>query len=213
MKNQYTDLKKDFRHTVSELAVITGWTEEQSQQVLKLLTDFTGKKTSHAAEKDRLRNKYAKVDATRNLLKNYRRLKISIECGTEHTLMLLEDAEYQRLMEMEESVQNQRLRSTALWTSGNRVLWARLNAALECFKEMCAQDPSPRVQRQYSLIFEKYIAEPEKPLEDILEMMSIEQAQMYRGLREATYTLSVILFGLESPGDLAGAEVNIKGLD
>ena len=201
MKNQYDNLKKEFQNTVTELSKITGWTREQSKNVLELLAGFTAKKAGQEAEKERVQRKYAKVDATKNLLKNYRRLKLSIECGTEHTLMLLADAEYQRLMEMEESVQNQRLRSTALWTSGNRVLWARLNAALECFKEMCEHDPSPRVQRQYTLIFEKYIAEPEQSVEDILEKLCIEQAEMYRGLRDAAYTLSVILFGADSQED------------
>ena len=201
MKNQYDDLKKEFQDTVAELSKITGWPQEQSKSVLELLADFTAKKAGREAEKERIQRKYAKVDATKNLLKNYRRLKLSIQCGTEHTLMLLADAEYQRLMEMEESVQNQHLRSTALWTSGNRVLWARLNAALECFKEMCGHDPSPRVQRQYTLIFEKYIAEPEQSVEDILEKLCIEQAEMYRGLRDATYTLSVILFGADSQED------------
>ena len=201
MKNQYDNLKKEFQNTVTELSKITGWTREQSKNVLELLAGFTAKKAGQEAEKERVQRKYAKVDATKNLLKNYRRLKLSIQCGTEHTLMLLADAEYQRLMEMEESVQNQRLRSTALWTSGNRVLWARLNAALECFKEMCGHDPSPRVQRQYTLIFEKYIAEPEQSVEDILEKLCIEQAEMYRGLRDATYTLSVILFGADSQED------------
>ena len=132
MKNQYDNLKKEFQNTVTELSKITGWTREQSKNVLELLAGFTAKKAGQEAEKERVQRKYAKVDATKNLLKNYRRLKLSIECGTEHTLMLLADAEYQRLMEMEESVQNQRLRSTALWTSGNRVLWARLNAPPFC---------------------------------------------------------------------------------
>lgn len=201
MKNQYDDLKKEFQDTVMELSKITGWPREQSKSVLELLAGFTAKKAGQETEKERVQRKYAKVDATKNLLKNYRRLKLSIECGTEHTLMLLADAEYQRLMEMEESVQNQRLRSTALWTSGNWVLWARLNAALECFKEMCEHDPSPRVQRQYTLIFEKFIAEPERSVEDILEKLCIEQAEMYRGLRDAAYTLSVILFGADSQED------------
>lgn len=206
MKNQYANIKNEFQRTVSELAVVTGWSQEQSQKVVELLTDFSAKKAGCDAEKQRIQRKYAKADSTRNLLKNYRRLKLSIECGMEHTLMLLADMEYQRLMQMEESIHNQQVRSTALLTAGNRVLWTRLNAALDCFKEMCAQDPSPRVQRQYPLIFERYIAEPEKPIGDVLEKLCIEQAQMYRDLRDATYTLSLILFGADSTDDFAGVE-------
>ena len=34
-----------------------------------------------------------------------------------------------------------------------------------------------------------------------MEKLCIEQAEMYRGLRDATYTLSVILFGADSQED------------
>lgn len=118
-------------------------------------------------------------------------------------MKLLEDNEYQRLMELEESVKNQRLRSTAMLTAGNQVLWARLNAALDCFKELCATDPSPRVQRQYQLIYERYIAVPEKPVEDVLELLGIERTRYFTGISEATRTICVILFGAESAADIS----------
>ena len=106
-------------------------------------------------------------------------------------------------MELEESVQNQRLVSTALLTAGNRVLWTRLNAALDCFKEFCASDPSPRVQRQYRLVYERYMAVPEKPVEDVLELLGIERTRYFTGISEATKTICVILFGAESAEDIS----------
>lgn len=86
--------------------------------------------------------KNAKIAATRKLLENDRNLKYSIKCGMEHSLKLLKDREYQRLMEKEESIRSQNLTTNVLLTATNHVLWTRLNAALDCYKEMCKNDSS-----------------------------------------------------------------------
>lgn len=203
MKDKYANLGKEYADTIHELAQAAGWPEEQAGKVLAVIMRATEEKANTVSEQRQRVKKHEKLDATRNLLKNYRWLKWSIECGTEHTLKLLEDNEYQRLMELEESVKNQRLRSTAMLTAGNQVLWARLNAALDCFKELCATDPSPRVQRQYQLIYERYIAVPEKPVEDVLELLGIERTRYFTGISEATRTICVILFGAESAADIS----------
>ena len=152
----------------------------------------TGARHNRAAQKD------AAVIATEKLLKNYRKLKWSIQCGTEHTMKLLEDGEYQRLMEREESVQNQNLRSAALLTAGNRVLWNQLNTALDCFREFCENDPRPRVRRQYSMVYKRYMAVPELDVDSIVELANMDKSLFYRDIREATRTISVILFGAEN---------------
>lgn len=203
MMDKYARLSNKYREAISELASAAGWQEEQAGKVLAVILDASERKMRTVSEQRKAEQKFEKLEATRNLLKNYRRLKISIECGAEHTLKLLEDNEYQRLMELEESVQNQRLVSTALLTAGNRVLWTRLNAALDCFKEFCASDPSPRVQRQYRLVYERYMAVPEKPVEDVLELLGIERTRYFTGISEATKTICVILFGAESAEDIS----------
>lgn len=202
MNDKYSALKKEYEDTIHELAQAAGWPEEQAGRVLAVLLNVSEKQARSVTEQHRKAERTAKLEDTKNLLKNYRRLKWSIECGTEHTLKLLADNEYQRLMEMEESVQNQRLRSTAMLTAGNRVLWVRLNAALDCFKELCASDPSPRVQRQYRLIYDRYLSVPEKTVEDTLELLGIERTVYFTGIREATETISVILFGAECAADI-----------
>lgn len=202
MNDKYSALKKEYEDTIHELAQAAGWPEEQAGRVLAVLLNVSEKQARSVTEQHRKAERTAKLEDTKNLLKNYRRLKWSIECGTEHTLKLLTDNEYQRLMEMEESVQNQRLRSTAMLTAGNRVLWVRLNAALDCFKELCASDPSPRVQRQYRLIYDRYLSVPEKTVEDTLELLGIERTVYFTGIREATETISVILFGAECAADI-----------
>ena len=198
MNNKYADLERDFQKTVSELADITGWPEEQAGKVLELVIRASEKKADTVARHNRAAQKDAAVIATEKLLKNYRKLKWSIQCGTEHTMKLLEDGEYQRLMEREESVQNQNLRSAALLTAGNRVLWNQLNTALDCFREICENDPRPRVRRQYSMVYKRYMAVPELDVDSIVELANMDKSLFYRDIREATRTISVILFGAEN---------------
>lgn len=195
MKDKYAVLGDEYREAISELAAAAGWPEEQAGKVLALVIGASEKKAGAVARRDRAERKNSAVFAMEKLLKNYRRLKWSIQCGTEHTLKLLEDGEYQRLMEREESIGNQNLRSTALLTAGNRVLWARLNTALDCFRELCENDPRPRVQRQYRVVYERFMAVPELDVDSIVELVNIDKSLLYRDIREATRTISVILFG------------------
>ena len=198
MNDKYTNLENEYKSTVKELADITGWTNQQSEKVLALLIRVSETKAGTVARQNRTAQKDAAVIATEKLLKNYRKLKWSIQCGAEHTLKLLEDGEYRRLMEREESVQNQNLRSTALLTAGNQVLWNQLNTALDCFREFCENDPRPRVRRQYSMIYKRYIEVPELDVDSIVELANMDKSLFYRDIREATRTISVILFGAEN---------------
>lgn len=198
MKDKYAVLGNEYLETIAELAEATGWSEEQAGKVLALVIGASEKKACMIASKSRTAQKNMAVTATEKLLRNYRKLKWSIQCGAEHAIKLLDDGEYQRLMEREESIGNQNLRSTAMLTAGNRVLWARLNTALDCFQEFCKNDPRPRVQRQYSMVYRRYIAVPELDVDSIVELANIDRSLFYRDIREATQTISVILFGADN---------------
>ncbi len=195
MNNKYTNLEKDYQSTVRELAKVTGWTAQQSDKVLSLLTGLTRRQAKETARQQRTAQKNAKASTARKLLENYRALKVSVACGTEHTLRILEDAEYLRLMQQEESLQNQSLRSLAELTAGNRVLWAQLNTALDCYKELCEHDSKPQIRRGYPLIYARYLSEEEMSVDDILDKFAIEKSQYYLCMSEAYSTLGVILFG------------------
>ena len=184
-------------NTVKELASITGWTPNQAEKVLELITQ----QTKSAAQKQYEIQQNAKVSATKKLLKNYHNLKVSIESGTRHTKKLLADREYQSLMEKEESIANQKMSATALLTASNRVLWIRLNAALDCFKEMCKADRSPAIQRGYPLIYARYLCENRLSTEAILERFAIENSTYYKNMGMAISSLSVILFGADNAED------------
>lgn len=203
MSDKYSALGKEYEDAINELAQAAGWPEEQAGRVLTAILGASAIKAKEIAVQHCKAERLSRLEDTRNLLKNYRRLKWSIQCGTEHTLKLLEDSEYQRLMEKEESIRNQNLTSVALLTAGNRELWTQLNAALDCFKAMCESDPSPRVQRQYQLIYKHFLADTVLSVDDILELTSMDRSLFYKSIREATRTICVILFGAESAADIA----------
>lgn len=201
MKNNYAVLEKEYLDTIMRLSEITGWPAEQAESVVGLVVQAAEKKANAVAERNVRDLKNAKYLATKKLLQNYRRLREAINLGTEHALKLLEDTEYQRLMQAEESLQNQKVLSVALIAAANRVLWARVNAALECYREICAQAISLREQRGYELIIERYISSQKYSVDTILERLHLERSVFFDGLKMATETLSVLLFGAGNTED------------
>ena len=201
MKSKYNTLENEYRNATDELAAITGWTPDQAGKVLALISGVSQKQAVTIAKKQQKSRKNAKYEATKRLLKNYRNLKVSLKCGMEHNLKLLEDYEVQRLMEKEESVRNQKLTSLSLLTASNQVLWTRLNAALDCYKEMCEKESSPVAQRGYKLIYARYLCDTPVSIPDIEERYAIEHSTFYKNLGYAIDALSVILFGAESAED------------
>ena len=95
----------------------------------------------------------------------------------------------------------QKLTSISLLTASNQVLWARLNSALDCFKEMCKNETSPSAQRGYKLIYARYLCDTPISISAIEERFAIEHSTLYKNLNRAIATLSVILFGSESAED------------
>ena len=65
----------------------------------------------------------------------------------------------------------------ALIAAANRVLWARVNAALDCFKGISDNAKTDREKRQYSLIYKRYIDPHEYPVGEIAASLRIEQAE------------------------------------
>ncbi|MEH2933512.1 hypothetical protein [Acutalibacter sp. JLR.KK004] len=196
MKNKYAALEKEYLDTIARLSKITGWPAEQAESVVELVVRAAEKKAHAVTEKKYQDMKNAKYLATKRLLQNYRRLREAINLGTEHALKLLEDTEYQRLMEGEESLQNQRVQSVAFAAAGNRVIWSWVNTALDCLKGISDNAKTDREKRQYSLIYKRYIAPHEYPVGEIAASLRIEQAEYYRGINSALENLSILLFGL-----------------
>ncbi|MEY8573772.1 hypothetical protein AALD01_05100 [Oscillospiraceae bacterium 21-37] len=201
MKNKYAALEKDYHFTISRLSDVTGWPAEQAETVVDLVVQAAEKKANAVAAKNVQDLKNAKYLATKKLLQNYRRLREAINLGTEHALKLLEDTEYQRLMDAEESLQNQKVQSVAFVAAGNRVIWSWVNTAMDCLKGICDNAKTDREKRQYSLIYKRYIDPHEYPVGEIAASLHIEQAEYYRGINSALESLSILLFGLGNAED------------
>lgn len=201
MKNNYAVLEKEYLDTISRLSEITGWPAEQAESVVGLVVQAAEKKANAVAERNVQDLKNAKYLATKKLLQNYRRLREAVNLGTEHALKLLEDTEYQRLMQAEESLQNQKVQSVALIAAANRVLWARVNAALDCFKEICGRANSPSVSRGYVLLYQRYIDPQKKSVGQLMATQNIEKTTYFSDMKKAVETVSVLLFGAGNTED------------
>lgn len=75
MKDKYANLGKEYADTIHELAQAAGWPEEQAGKVLAVIMRATEEKANTVSEQRQRVKKHEKLDATRNLLKNYRWLK------------------------------------------------------------------------------------------------------------------------------------------
>lgn len=199
MKNKYIALENEYKKTVNLLANTAGWSADQAESVVTLVVQAAEKRANAVAVKNVQDLKNAKYLATKKLLQNYHRLRDAINLGTEHALKLLEDTEYQRLMDAEESLQNQRVQSVALIAAANRVLWIRVNTALECLKEISQGDDI--AMRGYELLHQRYLSPREFTIEQILTTQHIVKSTYHQSIRDATDTLSVLLFGLGNAED------------
>ena len=94
-----------------------------------------------------------------------------------------------------------RMWSVALIAAANQVLWAKVNAALDCLKEICERAPKTNEKRGYGLIYWRYLSPQAIPVEQITQKYHIEQAQFFRDIRGAMETLSVLLFGVGNTED------------
>lgn len=138
-----------------------------------------------------------RVKAAKRLLESYHLLKVSVRSGIESTADLLDDSEMQLLMQREESVKNQQVRSLAMQAATNRVLLAQIENALREMKTVCHADRSPRFRRQFDVLYSRYIRGWK--IEAICTELGIEQAECYRAIRNATETFALILFGGVEP--------------
>ncbi len=193
MRKKY-DLTKQMEEVARNIAATSNWSEEQVQTALKLLLDESIRQISSTITGQR-------ITQTRELLKCYRVIKKSIGDGFQYSLNLLNETKYQRLMQREESIKNQQVHSVAVQIAANEVLWVRLNTALNCLKEICNQSTVPSVHRQYDLIYDRYLADKEIPLETILGKYHIERTAFYKDVGNGINTLALILFGAASVSD------------
>lgn len=138
-----------------------------------------------------------RIKLAKELLENYNKIKNAISAGISSTVDVLDDTEFQRLMQREDSVKNQQVRSLAMKSATNRVLFLQINSALDEMKNVCRNDPNPRFRRQYDVLYSRYIRGWH--VEAICTELDINYNYYFQIQREATLTFSLILFGAISP--------------
>lgn len=194
------ELTKQYGETLQLLTKETGWSKDTANSVLHLLLSAAAEQE---AKTDQLRREEHKsrIAAAKELMQNYHQLKAAVSSGISRALDVIDDTEIQRLMEREESVRNQQVRSLALQNSANKILFLRLNAALDEMKIICEADSNPRVRRQYGVLYSRYVHRVS--IEGILELYNIERTEFFRNLKAAFETLAVLLFGANSITDFS----------
>lgn len=173
--------------------------EGDSKAILDLLVLVSENSQKAVTAQVQREQKQHKVKAAKTLLQNYPKLKMAVESGIARTVDVLDDTEIQRLMEREDSVKNQQVRSLALQAATNRVLLLQIDSALSALKTVCNEDQDPRFRRQYDVLYYRYIKQ--WSIDAILTMLSIERTTYYETLNHALHTFSVILFGATSAED------------
>lgn len=172
---------------------------KDAQAIVDLMALVSGHDHKEITAQVRRDQKTQKINATKKLLQSYAKLKASVDSGVYQAIDVIDDTEIQRLMEREESVKNQQVRSLAMQAATNRVLFLQINSSLEALKTICNADQDPRFRRQYDLLYQRYILH--SPIEKILATLKIERSEFYRTQRDALQTLSVILFGATTATD------------
>lgn len=180
----------------SSLAQDLNCSEKTAQKVLSVLFDCSAKAAVEEIRKQEARKSQSKVIAVRKILRDYNRIRESIDCAVTSTVDVLDNTEIQRLMQREESVKNQQVRALALQTGKSSVLLAQIDAALNKLKRISSASGKPAQKRQYGLIYYKYIAG--YGTQEILEMFHIERTVYYENLRAAEETLALMMFGADS---------------
>ena len=62
----------------------------------------------------------------------------------------------------------------------------------------CDETPPFYISHLHSMIYKRYIEVPELDVDSIVELANMDKSLFYRDIREATRTISVILFGAEN---------------
>lgn len=190
-KNQYDNLEKQLQEVSLSVAKDTGYTPETAEAVLKLMTAVASQQADITAQQKNIARRDAKILATRELLKNYHKIKASVKSAVVSTEQVLEENEFQRLMEQENSMRDQQIRSVAVATARSKALLAQIDSALESFKEICSHDSNPRCHREYPILYLYYIHK--LPVDNICERLNISRMTFFRGLEDAIKEFSIIL--------------------
>ena len=162
--------------------------EEIARVAVQAVLDFQEKEKQkqQKAKKDwRLRN-------TKLLLKHYRSFVKHSE-GVKEKLSALERAEAL------EELYTDELAIEAIKRSKKRTLAMVqfIQKMLDVYKLMCETSGQSEDMRRYQIIYELYIAEEKRTVEELAEFHKIEPRTVYNDVKNAAKTLSVLIFGVD----------------
>ncbi|QQE75706.1 HTH domain-containing protein [Brevibacillus composti] len=167
-----------------------------SPKMLEDITRIAVEAAMDFQEKEKQKQQKAKKDwrlrNTKLLLKHYRSFVKHSE-GVKEKLSALESAEAIEDLYTDElaieSIKRSKQRTLAMVQFIQRMM--------KVYKMMCETSGQTEDMRRYQIIHELYIAEEKRTVEELAEFHKIEPRTVYNDVKNATKTLSVLIFGVD----------------
>ena len=215
-KDAYSTIKEELQETLALVAEKSGWEAGTVMELIRAVRlteklEAPAQKPPAPPPAQEKSPGEGNIAYTKYLLKNYRLLKSAVDARITSTVQMLDDAQMQMLMEREESVKNQQVRSIAMISAKDRVLFAQLESALEQMRLICEASKNPREQRQYKILVSRYIHG--LSLNRTLDLYGIEKSEYFRCPTNAVEKLSVIMFGAERGNNFYGNQYSTADFD
>lgn len=146
----------------------------------------TLKEQEEKARRDR------RVRNTRLLLKNYRSFKLHVQDIEEE---LTQDSYVDIMQELEqdefavEAIRRSKRRTIAMVRF--------IEDMLEVYGKNCRESDSDLEMKKYETIMHLYVNDEKKTIKQVAECQKVEERTVYRNMKSATETLSVLVFGVD----------------
>ncbi|MCR8979488.1 hypothetical protein [Brevibacillus laterosporus] len=166
------------------------------EKITKLSAEIAIKAAMDHLEKEKKKQLKVKKDwrlrNTKLLLKNYRSF-VSHSRKIENEIELLKRAEVLDELYTEdfavESIKRSKQRT--------KVMVEFIRRMLNVYKDMCEQSGKTEEIRRYQIIHALYISEQKQEIEAVAKCHKIDVRTVYRDIKEAVKTLSVLVFGVD----------------
>lgn len=147
-------------------------------------------------EKERQRQQKGKRDRrlrnTKLLLRNYRKFKIHCEDNI-HDLEELRDPDSLEYLDTDDLVIESIIRNK----ERTAVMLKYIDRMLQIYRILCEQSNKPEDLRRYRIMFDFYIVDEEKTVEEIAKCQNVDSRTVYRDVNKSCESLSSLIFGID----------------
>jgi hypothetical protein len=161
------------------------------QEIAKIAAEAALDFYKKELERHRKHKKDRRLHNTKLLLRNYRKFKIHCEANV-YELEVLRDQDSLEYLDMDE------LSIEAIIKNKERTaaMVRYIDQMVEIFCIM-SERAKPEDMRRFKIIYDLYISEDEKNVDDLSECHKIDKRSVYRDINKACEALSSLIFGVD----------------